>query len=63
MYHSAKRQAMKVGANPIFPAIWGCSSVGRAPVLQAGGRKFESFQFHHLGIEAFSNKSLFLDLL
>ena len=24
------------------PLAWGCSSVGRAPVLQAGGRQFES---------------------
>ncbi len=21
--------------------VWGCSSVGRAPVLQAGGREFD----------------------
>ena len=26
--------------------IWGCSSVGRAPALQAGGREFESLQVH-----------------
>ena len=31
--------------------IWGCSSVGRAPALQAGGHEFES---HHLH-EAMSN--------
>ena len=28
--------------------IWGCSSVGRAPALQAGGHEFES---HHLHLE------------
>ena len=28
---------------------WGCSSVGRAPALQAGGHGFES---HHLHPEA-----------
>ena len=26
---------------------WGCSSVGRAPALHAGGREFESPQLHH----------------
>ena len=26
--------------------LWGCSSFGRAPALQAGGRGFESLQFH-----------------
>ncbi len=26
--------------------FWGCSSVGRAPALQAGGRQFESDQLH-----------------
>lgn len=31
-----------------FPhRTWGCSSVGRAPALQAGGRGFESHHFHH----------------
>ena len=25
----------------------GCSSVGRAPALQAGGRGFESLHLHH----------------
>ena len=25
---------------------WGCSSVGRAPALQAGGREFESLHLH-----------------
>ena len=26
---------------------WGYSSVGRAPVLQAGGQEFESLYLHH----------------
>ena len=26
--------------------IWGCSSVGRAPALQAGGQEFESPHLH-----------------
>ena len=25
---------------------WGCSSVGRAPALQAGGHEFESHHLH-----------------
>ena len=28
-------------------AIRGCSSVGRAPALQAGGQEFESLHLHH----------------
>ena len=28
------------------PIIWGCSSVGRAPALQAGGHGFESHHLH-----------------
>ena len=27
--------------------IWGCSSAGRAPALQAGGHGFESHHLHH----------------
>ena len=31
---------------------WGCSSVGRAPALQAGGQEFESLHLHlHVGNE------------
>ena len=32
--------------------LWGCSSVGRAPALQAGGQEFESLHLH-LHIRAF----------
>ena len=31
------------------PEIWGCSSAGRAPALQAGGHGFESHHLHHTG--------------
>ena len=31
----------------LFTLIWGCSSVGRAPALQAGGQGFESLHLHH----------------
>ena len=29
-----------------MPGFWGCSSVGRAPALQAGGQGFESPHLH-----------------
>ena len=29
-----------------FPTLWGCSSAGRAPALQAGGHGFESHHLH-----------------
>ena len=29
-----------------LPDLWGISSVGRAPALQAGGRQFESVHLH-----------------
>jgi hypothetical protein len=29
------------------PDIWGCSSVGRAPALHAGGQEFEPPHLHH----------------
>ena len=35
---------------------WGCSSVGRAPALHAGGQEFESLhlhQAHNRGVEDF----------
>lgn len=39
-----------VGSNPTLSTnflVWGHSSVGRAPVLQAGGRRFEPVCLHH----------------
>ena len=36
-----------------MPDLWGCSSVGRAPALQAGGQGFESLHLH-CGIEDFA---------
>ena len=29
-------------------SLWGCSSIGRAPALQAGGRRFDPVQLHHI---------------
>ena len=34
--------------NKIAITKWGCSSVGRAPALQAGGQEFESLHLHSL---------------
>ena len=36
--------------------LWGCSSVGRAPALQAGGREFESLCLHGIEIKLFRFK-------
>ena len=38
--------------------IWGCSSVGRAPALQAGGQEFESL---HLHLMQFSASVMYLE--
>ena len=32
-----------------YERVWGCSSVGRAPALQAGGHGFESHHLHQRG--------------
>ena len=37
-------EGLSNGGAPV--EIWGCSSVGRAPALQAGGRQFESVHLH-----------------
>ena len=29
--------------------LWGCSSAGRAPALQAGGHRFDPVNLHHAG--------------
>ena len=34
-----------------FYGSWGCSSVGRAPGLQPGGRRFKSVHLHHTPIQ------------
>ena len=41
-----KRDGSKDLRTDLLNAIWGCSSVGRAPALQAGGREFESLHLH-----------------
>ena len=46
MVHSLLCDLHTINYISIF-AIWGCSSVGRAPALQAGGQEFDSPQLHH----------------
>jgi hypothetical protein len=41
--HKGPPQAL----SPLGSPLWGCSSAGRAPALQAGGRRFESAHLHH----------------
>jgi hypothetical protein len=43
------RNQQVVGSIPSASSksMWGCSSIGRAPVLQAGGREFNSLHLHH----------------
>ena len=43
------RGARALRSLKIRPMVWGCSSVGRAPALQAGGHGFESHHLHHTG--------------
>ena len=38
--------------------IWGCSSVGRAPALQAGGQEFESPHLHQFPYLDISSNTL-----
>ena len=37
---------------------WGCSSVGRAPALQAGGRQFDPDHLHQIRLRAGSSVGL-----
>ena len=48
MVHSLLCDLHTINYISIF-AIWGCSSVGRAPALQAGGQEFESPHLHQTG--------------
>jgi hypothetical protein len=42
------RSVVQIHLGPLFlaTACWGCSSVGRAPALQAGCHRFDSDQLH-----------------
>ena len=39
------------------PSVWGLSSVGRAPALQAGCQRFESVRLHHYTSIRFDRKA------
>ena len=42
-----------------YRVVWGCSSVGRAPALQAGGRRFDPDHLHqYLKLRAGSSVGL-----
>ena len=41
----------------VTPSVGGCSSIGRAPALQAGGYEFEPRQLHQLGQFSYSSFS------
>ena len=36
----------RAAADEVSTKIWGCSSAGRAPALQAGGQEFDSPHLH-----------------
>jgi hypothetical protein len=40
------RRGSLVRIQPDPPPIWGCSSAGRAPALQAGGHRFDPVHLH-----------------
>ena len=44
------------------PHPWGCSSVGRAPALQAGGQEFESLHLHLASLYAALRKTSFFSV-
>lgn len=54
MGQAAARPCQRSPARAILTPAWGCSSVGRAPRSQCGGRGFES---HHLHPIAFWNRA------
>ena len=39
-----------MGEQVVARLSWGCSSVGRAPALQAGGQEFESLHLHSVSL-------------
>ena len=41
------KQANGLQIGDTIQPLWGCSSAGRAPALQAGGHGFESHHLHH----------------
>ena len=41
-----ERSEVQIFCGPPYSLYWGCSSVGRAPALHAGGRRFDSGHLH-----------------
>ena len=39
--------------NEVSTKIWGCSSAGRAPALQAGGQEFDSPHLHQTFLSSY----------
>jgi hypothetical protein len=49
VFRSDKLQSVTIRVKTSWAfSFWGCSSVGRAPVLQAGGRRFDPDQLHNV---------------
>ena len=46
MKHGKAACMAVIGSSPIFPTLCPFSSAGRAPALQAGGRRFKSVSGH-----------------
>ena len=42
-----KKKTKKKNKKAVPEKIWGCSSAGRAPALQAGGQEFDPPHLHH----------------
>ena len=41
-----QKEEQRKGYFQLFVLIWGCSSAGRAPALQAGGQEFDPPHLH-----------------
>ena len=44
---SVRTSVIQLSGTNTITLIWGCSSAGRAPALQAGGQGFDSLHLHH----------------
>ena len=47
-------EAVPVRLRPGVPFFWGYSSAGRAPVLHAGGQRFDPAILHHIDYKELS---------
>ena len=46
---SVRTSVIQLSGTNVKTLIWGCSSAGRAPALQAGGQGFDSLHLHQSG--------------